>query len=436
LVAANNAKLYQWNSPNWTQLGAYAGGDTSAQFQFAQSVDVLYFVDGTATLHSWDGAAITDLGGATNTDPPAAPGWIDSFTNRLILTKIPTVPDGVYFSNFLPSNAAGQWNRSTQQLRVGGGEGDPITGAKPWLDFNYIVFKKRSVWVINCDPTQSVSAFPIKPVHRLIGCLSPRTAAQVGSDVFFLATDGVRSVKRTIAAQTQTELSPNLSEPVQDIIDRINWTVANTFHGAFRDNKYLCWVALDGSTVPNYCMVYSALNQTWSGVWTGLTSTCTSLYVESGLTKLAIGNNAGNVYQWRDWVQAANEADSDFQDDGTNIAITAKTRAFDFGLIRAPKSGLDVEFEFYQSTANVTIQTIVDGASSQAFSTGSSSTGNQVIPIVIPFVLLRQGIQRLSYCVQGVGQFRELQFQITTTQQKLSMRGMELSAFQDSYVIQ
>lgn len=438
LVAANNAKIYSWQSPNWLQVAnSWNGSDTSVQYAFAQMVNTLYFTDGLGTLQAWDGTTETDLGGSGNTDPPAAIGALVSFTNRLIATKIPTDPDGVYFSNFLPTVAAGMWNRATQQLRVGGGEGDPITGHCPWLDFNLIIFKKRSVWVINCDPTLSVSSLTIKPIHRTVGCLAPKSAAQVGSDVFFLANDGVRSVNRTVAAETQSEISPNLSEPVQDIIDRINWAYVSTSVGIFRDNKYILAVPLDSATSPNYCLVYSALNKTWSGLWTGWTPTSFSSFVDSGVTKLSFGDKNGYVSQWLDYVQPANETDSTFQDNGTDIPVTAISRGFDMGEIRSPKTGLSVELGFYKSSAMATCQTIESGADAASFEAGiDTSTGSQTIPIVIPFTLLKQGIVWKPFDLERLGQWRELQFKITTTAKKLSMSSIAVGSFIDTYSLQ
>jgi hypothetical protein len=109
-----------------------------------------------------------------------------------------------------------------QQIEPGSGDGEPVTGIFSWVDFNLIVFKRRSIWIVNCNPTLAVSDFTVQPIHKSIGVRAYRTAAQVGSDVFVLTTDGVRSIRRTIAVTSQQDVGPSISAPVDDIIRRIN----------------------------------------------------------------------------------------------------------------------------------------------------------------------------------------------------------------------
>ena len=81
------------------------------------------------------------------------------------------------------------WDRNYQKVRIGGGESDPITGLLAWTDYNLLVFKKNSIYVINLDPSQNptpddptllVACFSVKQLHKLIGCPAPLTAQQVG----------------------------------------------------------------------------------------------------------------------------------------------------------------------------------------------------------------------------------------------------------------
>ena len=119
------------------------------------------------------------------------------------------------------------------------GESDPITGLLAWTDYNMLVFKKNSIYVINLDPSQNpdpddptllVASFAVKQLHKRIGCPAPLSAVQVGggsttpgSDVFFLDGDKkVHSIRRVMAAETQQEVGQAMSLPIQDVLDTIN----------------------------------------------------------------------------------------------------------------------------------------------------------------------------------------------------------------------
>lgn len=446
LVAVNNAKLYKWASPNWTQIATgWTGTDTSVQYSLAQGVLKLFWTDGIGHLQSWDGTTLTDEGAAdTNTDPPRAAKSIVWFTSRLIAAGVATDPDGVYFSNFLEAGA-GKWNRTTQQLRVGAGEGDPITGLCAWLDDNLVVLKRRSIWLVNCDPQASaaasggVSVLDIKPIHKKIGCPAPKTAVQVGSDILVLTDSGVRSVQRTIAAETQSQIGPPVSEPIQDIIDRINLSAIGTSYATFWNNHYFLALPLDSATSPNTVAVFNALTSTWMGTWTGWLPSAFGVRSDSGITKMVIGHFGGKVADWMDYVSPLAEVDATFQDMGVAIATSALSRALNFGEVSCPKSGLNTEFEFNNSSADCTIYSVIDDAVTASLYEGPFATyGAQVLlPQILPFNLPNAaGIIRKSFDAQRLGQFREIQYQITSTSKKLVISQFSMSGFNDTAVLQ
>lgn len=448
LIAANNGKLYSWQSPNWVAIAAaWTGTDVNVPYGFAQGVNTLFYSDGIGTLHSFDGTTLVDLGGATNADPPPAPGSLAWFTDRLILSKIPTDPDALYFSDFL-DGSAGHYDRTTQQLRVSSGEGDPITGHYPWVDNNLFVMKKRSLHLVDCDPLASANATPagsvnvfkIKPIHRSIGCLAPYTAAQVDNELFFLSTvGGVRKIQRTEATDTRSELgSEIISEPIQDIIDRINQPFVSTARAFFWNNRYFLALPLDSATTPNYVAVFNKLTGTWSGVWTGWTPTAFSLFVESGYTKMAIGHSDGKVSAWLDFIQTLSEVDATFQDCGVDIATTMTSRAFIFDDPLSPKTGLNVDLEFYSSTADCTLKSIINSQATPQTLEGPFATygGVFTLPAVLPFILPSAGLVPKAFDLQRLGQFRELQLQLKSPSKKLSVGPVIVSGFIDSIMLQ
>ena len=432
-VAATGGKLYSWNGTAWSNFySGWSAADNRVRVHIVQGIDKLYLADGTANLASWDGTTGVGLGGATDAHPPNAPYWITWFTNRLIAVGA-TVPDALYFSQFLEGQT---WDRPKWSLRVGGGEGDPILGFIGWTDFNLVVFKRESIWTVGCDPQAQINdtndtivGFPVKRITSRFGGF-PATAQQVGQDIFFLATDRtVRSLGRTIAAETQNEASEPLSFEVQDVLDRINPNAINTACAGSWNNKYFLSIPVDGSTTPNALLVYDKLLDCWIGTWTGITPTAFAQRNVSGNTRLAIGNANGTVHEWLDYVAEVSETGSTFQDNAVDIPCTLKTRAITFEDPLANKQGFNCEFEFNKSLAAVAIEVIRDDGSPETFQTFSTVTGVVTLPVTIPFVLPTLGIKRRAFVLQGFQPFRELQFRLKTTGGKLVLRSINATAF-------
>ena len=447
LVAFNNGIPWQFNGVStWSQIGAHAFSNTTAPFAYAMGVDKLYMSDGVGRLYSWDGTTLTDEHGSnSNLDPPDGISLLEWFTGRMI--AVAGANDTLYFSNFLDAGA-GKWNRVTQSFRVGEGEGDAITGVKGWSDFNLIVFKQHAIYLVNCNPNAvgtgdidlMVANYNVQPLHKKIGCLAPLSAVQVGSDIYFLANDGVRTIKRTAAAELQSEVSEPISYPIQDIIDRINRPFISKSCSTFKDNRVLFGVPLDSSTIPNYVIVYYPLLQCWSGYWTGWNPTVFARRVpDSGPSRTVFGQTNGTVSEWLDYVALSDEVTATFQDRGVDIPTTWLSRAFTFNDLFAPKTGYRSELEFAKSLANaVTVSYVLDGSGAPvAFGVVDTSLGaGLLLPFHIPAVLTPVGNVKRPFDLQPLNQFREIQLQVDAASGKVSMRTASLSGFVDSYMSQ
>jgi hypothetical protein len=449
LIAMNAGSLYQFDGVStWTVIGAFTSTNTTTPFAYAMGIDKLYFCDTVAAgpLRSWDGTTLASQDGTNgNTDPPRGISLLTWFTGRIV--AVAGANDTLYFSNFLSADA-GQWNRITQTFRVGEGEGDPITGLCGWLDFNLIVFKQHSIYLVNCNPSDAatgdidlmVGNYSIKPVHKKIGCLAPLTAAQVGSDVYFLANDGVRSIRRTVSAENQSETSEALSFPVQDIIDRINLPFINKSCATFRNDRYMVSIPLDSSTTPNYTLVYNVITQSWSGYWTGWTPVVFATRTPtSSPARMVFGQSDGTVSEWLDYVTLSDEVAASFKDRGSaEIATQFLSRAFTFNDPFAPKTGYRMEVEFSSSLTPATVGYLLDGGSTVNFSDNNPVETSLGAALILPFMLPAQltpvGIVKAPFDLMQLEQFRELQFQVSSTSGKLSTRTVSLTGFSDSYM--
>lgn len=425
----------------------FNGTDASIPYAMTQGVDKLYWSSQVNSIKAWDGIYAYQLSTqqtVANKQAPVNPAAIVWFQNRLIAAGLMTLPDTVYFSDFLDATT---WDRSLNSLRVGGGDGDLITGLAPWLDFNLIVLRQNSIYLINLDPsqntsgdpTQLVSFYSVKPIHKTIGCVAPRTAVQVDSDVWCLTTDGVRSVQRTLAAESQSSLAGDpLSKPIQDIIDRINLPYAYTACACYRNGRYILGLPLDAATSPNYIVVFNTLTNTWSGTWTQWLPTVFAMRTPDSYTsRMVFGDPTGFVYEWLDYITEQNEVASTFQDNGVDIPSYGLTRGLTVGDPDSPKTGFKSFFEFEGGNAMVNLGYRINGYPTTTYFDENpidSSTGSLSLPFVLPVTLPFAGNKRVPIDIMRCGQFRDLQFEFSSTSGKLALRSISISAFIDSYL--
>ena len=436
LFCVSNGGLSKSTGGAWSSVSGYSPASSNS-VEFAQLVDKLYMTDDSVDVHSYNGTTVTGEG-SSSTDPPKCK-FLISHTNRLFAANTENYNDEVFASDLLDG---GTWN-DTMAFRVGGGEGDPITGVTSWYNFNLLVFKKRSIHVVSTNPgASSASTWNVHRIDNTVGCEAHRTIAQAGADVFFLARDGVRTVK-TILAGAQSSVSEPISVPVDDLIQRINWTAADKSCATFWGNRYILSVPLDGATTPNYTLVFNTTIGAWSGYWTGWTPRVFTVSSFSDYPKMVFGDNSGSVVTWRDFVTESSELLSDYQDSGSDYSSMILSRGHVFGDHLSPKLGRHVEVEFENSTAGchcASILTRLDGSAGsddKQLDTNVSTTYTDIsLPLTLPFALPSIGTSRKAYNLTTSGEFSEAQFRVKSTSGKLHLRSIKASAYMNTMVLE
>lgn len=425
-VAISNNTVYYWTGAAWVTAAQTVS--TSSTVNFAQGVDFLYVTDGI-DLFKWTGAAWTTLSTAgSNATAPRGASLLTWFTNRLIVggsgiknEAATIVPDAIYLSNFLDASVwddvahAGAATKDGAQIRIGGGDGAANVALIPWQNYNLAVFKRHSVYVVVCDPTLAIADMPVQLVHGTVGCVAPRTAVQVGADIFFLSDDGVRSLQAVAASDQQHEAGVPLSFPVQDIINRVNWQYANTSCAIFWRNLYLIALPLDTSQTPNYILTYNILTEKWNGIWTNLPANCFAVREDNTISKLLIGLASTNkVVEYLDYIHDSDAVNSTFQD--WNLAYVLpriKTRSMYFNDPVSPKLGIGTEMEWFNSAGRGIVTLVLDERQYTALQFRLGTPGI-TLPFTLNATLPLNGITRRSHDLIRYGEFRELQYDITT----------------------
>jgi hypothetical protein len=436
MVIAKNRKIFYYESVagagSWEQEGsAYLTHSALDDVYFAQLEDKLFFCDGTSDLKYYNGSSVQSL--TAGSGAPASPKLIASHTNRLFV--VPSgEPDTIYVSDLLDAEGSSSYSVA-QTIRIGG-DGDPITAIYPWTGFRLLAFKRTATYVINADPTaDTIAEWAIEAIDRSVGCIAPRSLAQVGADVYWLALDGVRSLRRTLAG-TEQEVSEPLSRPIDTIIQDINLSVIAKSAGFYYLNRYILSLPAGNSSTPNISIVFNTGFRAWSGKWTGFGASCFARYTRSPNDELCFGTPDGKVVRWRGNLADADEVDEDYEDSGSGIATSILSREFTFRDVVSLKSLYGIEIEFYDSNTSCDVQIIQDGGSAETI---FSDIPTAVNPLVIPFVLNANailgsgGTKRRGRDLSGRAPVRGTQVQITSDSGKLAIRSIVLSSFLESY---
>jgi hypothetical protein len=439
--------------------GEYVASDGAVPIIFALGGNKLFWTDGVLSIHSWDGKHTGNLSYGNIYDngtepPPTAVKWIAWFQNRLIAAGPAVSPESIWFSDFGDGT---RWDSIFQEMEVGGGESDPIVAVVPWVDANLVVFKQHSIYILNMDPAQNpdpsdptllVASYGIRLLTHYVGCPAPQSIAQVGGpggDIFFIGSDKqVRSLRRTIAAASQQEMGPAVSLDVQNILKRITIDSIEKCTGYYWNNRYFIFTPLDGEVYPSTGLVYSTALNKWSGVWKGWLATafCTKL-LDNSRQALVIGQSNNTVLQWLGDTGADETLPDTYRDAvlgvaGVDIPTALLTRGYTFGDFFNWKTGLNCEFEFFDSLAFVNVSAVLDqltqGGDVASFDTTTFKP--LILPFDIPAVLPGPAFKRKQFDLQHFGQWRELQLYIYSASKKLSLRSIKVTGFIDTVQLQ
>ena len=389
--------------------------------------------------------------------PPSQPIYLTTHTNRLFAVSANTSiqPDTLYFSDILDGES---WD-PLGSIRIGG-DGDPIKGLYSWFGYQLIVFKERSIWSVNADPTQDAADWTISLISGNIGCSSHRSIAAVGPDVFFFSRDGIRSLQQ-IQAGTQTSVGLALSSPINDLISRINKTKLDLCDGVFWNNRYLLAVpfvteepaivgleseyalltensvdiALEGALNENNAViVYHSLARSWLGYWdnwivndfipTSFGTFGPVLMFAGDIISVSAG--AGQVWSFNDYLPNTRldpVSSSAYTDGGADYQSTVITKAYNLSEPIPDKIGYSVQFAFDNpyTTATTTAAVSLAKDMSDTFVTLDSA-----LAITSSQKFLK------AYNLISQGRWNTLQFKVTADAGRLSLQSTILSGFVDS----
>ena len=266
LLLATGAGVWRLRYDRFPDLIPYPTGQTvSSPVDMVQAFSkvLLFRGPGKNTLE-WNGelgsawTAIVPTAGGTGVDTIPNAWTAELFGNRLL---VPTGRDEVAVSDVLDYT---HYDSIMAQFKINSGTDELLVRLFPRDQTSVLAFKDNSIFVLsNLYGDWSVNA-RLDQVNREIGCAARLSVATVGGDVFFLSTTGVYAVQSVIQQRLQTA-AVAVSDPIEPLINRINWVAADKACAAVWGPYYLLAVPLDGSTVNNAVLRYNSVGGQWEG---------------------------------------------------------------------------------------------------------------------------------------------------------------------------
>ena len=211
------------------------------------------------------------------------------FKNRLIVKK---ARDSIAASDYLDYNT---WDLDFAQFVINLGANDYIVGFQPWQEDKFLIFQRNSTYYAYIDPNgYTAGAAPggssfIQSLTSEFGCSARRSIVNAGEYIFFLSDNGVYLLNPSLDLKLLGNTTP-LSDPISDIIARINTTAVSKAVAKVFNNRYYLAIPIDGATRNNAVIVYSLLNKAWESIDTYPTG----MYVDN--MSIALYGEAKRLY--------------------------------------------------------------------------------------------------------------------------------------------
>jgi hypothetical protein len=351
------------------------------------------------------------------TQTPSKPKMIVLHKNRLFATSADTaIPvDLLYVSDVIDGES---WDLAANQIIVGD-DGDPITALMPWQDNNMLIFKERSIYMVDADPEKEPFEWAITLINNRTGCVSDKTVQQVGADVFFLTRMGVQSIQ-SIQAGTRTDVSTPISTPIEDYMGQINQDALSTCCATFWKNRYFLAAPLGSATTPDHVFVFNKQADGWCGLWTGWEPRVFVVTAFGGQLKMNWGDQQGWFFTWADAAVESETTAVDYEDNGVIYESYIITRAYRYGEVWGDKIGYSVQFNLENNHA-----TTVPG-NFYYYKDLSDTPQTLEASVTLPAntSLIRKGYNLLSK-----GRFNQLQFKVQADSGRLALHSVQTSAF-------
>lgn len=334
----------------------------------------------------------------TNTSPPKTTA-ITYYRNRLWALKA----NQLYFSSAVPATYSLAFDRTTNVYNIPTGTERALIGAR---EYGLVCFGADQIWGINPSTTPAATDKPEALVTEH-GCVANETVAESGDDYYYMANDGVRSLKRTIFDKLQQGVSYPLSYYEKDEFDLINWAAITKACGVYFDNKYFISLPTSGSTYNNRVWVYFPASKGWAFI-SGWNISKWAKFKLNGEERLYAGHSTGAGYVYRAWSGAT--------DDGTAITMTETGRNEDMGKPAQKKVGGEVKLEALSTgDYDITVRASFDNGGFNTLGTMNLAGNLVTFPVTFPVLFGLAGTSYKKFHLDSYGEWYRIQLQFEVT---------------------
>ena len=373
LLVATSEGVYATKESNPSVL--LAGGSISADVEFVQCFNVVIMFRGESleplvmervdegfksiTTQTSDLTIDENDSDGTVTIPNGSTGLF--FSNRLL---VPHDKDLVAASDYLNYT---RYQPVLANFKVNQGSEDELVSLVRINNSTIACFKTNSIYIVS-NIYGNLSDITLDEVTREYGAVGRNSIVQAGSDVVFLSSKrGVTSLGIAGNGKVSAVDLP-LSDPIQPLIDRINWNYASAAAAAYHNNRLYMAVPLDGATENNAILVYDFLVKAWAGYDDGADVVKVKRFVETmfqGKRRLFFLSTDGFINLYDDDLSVSGFVDEKVSSDGSisvqQVSDELTTRGYTGDSILSKRWSV-AEVQLATSEPNLTVKALFDGA--------------------------------------------------------------------------
>ena len=441
-VGNSSSKFFIYDGSDSGAL-TYAGpGMFSEEGDLVLFGDRVYALDPNSPARYWKSGDVSmreDEAGIRGT-PHGTSGLFFQFRGYVV--GDPGRPDLIYFSKLLGNAAVnadeeqtGQRGDQTlvwhpeQSFRLSTGNGVKLL---PFRNSAIIILTDRGIESFepnNCNPLDPTMLV----LSRHFGCSSKHGARVVGEDIFFPDQVGhIRSLKQSLTDESQGVLDRPLTEPISDVISRVNPQRLKAIRAFTFANHYIVGFPTDYSEQAAEFWAYKLDDHSWIGPWTfkddlagtRLTFPCIAtarLAREDRERAFGVAKSSTDAKLFRMFQSRT--------DDSSTITWRLVTRAFDGGAPDIDKQWqhFDVRFRFLdQATGDANVSLLWRARLDEGpWTTSATATitpdgtpeldDSGTPPVVGTAVIADYKDQIVKVQLTGMGTGRTLQLELTVT---------------------
>ncbi len=283
----------------------------------------------------WDSVANTITVASQRYIPPSSGTALTYITE-----SIPPGDFGFYFQNRLVVKYSNQrivvsdilefsFDVQFNNFLINQGGNDSIVGILPWIEDQFLVFMRNSIYVAYVETTSFIQgAAPgaqssVTVVTTELGCLARRTIVNAGQFVFFLSAKGVHLLTPQLDLKVIGNTMP-LSEPISDKFQALNFSAAQGSVGIYYNNRLYVAIPI-GASKNNNIFIYNTLNKAWESNDTypdGLyLDNLIAASYQNEKRLFVLTNFIGNLDQYGGVFLTEQREDGDFFKDGNGVVL-------------------------------------------------------------------------------------------------------------------